>query len=390
MSSVVQPVGPFSMEENKNLQTPPAEVDALVNSVAQQESEEERLERERWAKLEACVISLRTNYPPDDDLLEINEVRCFARKELIAIKAKAKQGKSTLEMILIAALLSGKWQYVRRLADTRPRILYIDTEMKPADTQLMNRKAMHLADLPETEDLPEATFVNLRRQTANECQQALTDLLKKYCPDIVFIDGIVDLLLNFNDLEESQALIRKLLAFAEEFNCCLVNVLHTNKAIDDHNMRGHLGSFLTQKASLVFNCKKDAASNIVTVSCTESRHAPIPDFTFAFDREGYPTSADELLQAMREEKEREKQEKIASKQEKIEEWICELLRAQGGSMLKTDLIHAMCKQFQNSKSYNYRVLKKLNPNIFYQSEKEKTVHFVNQGSSTEQTELFPK
>ena len=59
-------------------------------------------------------------------------------------------------------------------------------------------------------------------------------------------------------------------------------------------------------------------------------------------------------------------------------------------MLKTDLIHAMCKQFQNSKSYNYRVLKKLNPNIFYQSEKEKTVHFVNQGSSTEQTELFPK
>ena len=95
------------MEENKNLQTPPAEVDALVNSVAQQESEEERLERERWAKLEACVISLRTNFPPDDDLLAINDERCFARKELIAIKAKAKQGKSTLEMILIAACSAG-------------------------------------------------------------------------------------------------------------------------------------------------------------------------------------------------------------------------------------------------------------------------------------------
>ena len=160
------------MEENKNLQTPPAEVDALVNSVAQQESEEERQERERLAKLEA-------NYPPDDDLLEINEERCFARKELIAIKAKAKQGKSTLEMILIATLLCGQWHYVRRIADTRPRILYIDTEMKPADTQLMNRKAMHLAALPETEDVPEATFINLRRQTADECQQALTDLLKK-------------------------------------------------------------------------------------------------------------------------------------------------------------------------------------------------------------------
>ena len=57
------PSAPCMMEENKNLQTPPAEVDALVNSVAQHESEEERLERERWAKLEACVISLRTNFP---------------------------------------------------------------------------------------------------------------------------------------------------------------------------------------------------------------------------------------------------------------------------------------------------------------------------------------
>lgn len=381
------------MEELKNLQNPPAEVDALVNSVAQQESEEERQERERLAKLEACVVSLRANFPPDDDLLEINDERCFARKELIAIKAKAKQGKSTLEMILIAALLCGKWHYVRRLADVRPRILYIDTEMKPADTQLMNRKAMHLAELPETEDVPEATFINLRRQTADECQQALTDLLKKYHPDIVFIDGIVDLLLNFNDLEESQALIRKLLALAEEFNCCLVNVLHTNKAIDDHNMRGHLGSFLTQKASLVFNCKKDPASHIVTVSCSESRHAPIPDFTFAFDREGYPISADALLQAMREEKadlkaeQREKEEA-----ENRAKWLkaVKLILAQHNGCIKQSLL---VKQLQTSfdceRNLCYAMLRKLKSHELI-VEKDKLIRlpekeanlFVNEESAT--------
>lgn len=381
------------MEEYKNLQNPPAEVDALVNSVAQQESEEERQERERLAKLEACVVSLRTNFPPDDDLLEINDERCFARKELIAIKAKAKQGKSTLEMILIAALLCGKWHYVKRLADVRPRMLYIDTEMKPADTQLMNRKAMHLAELPETEDVPEATFINLRRQTADECQQALTDLLKKYHPDIVFIDGIVDLLLNFNDLEESQALIRKLLALAEEFNCCLVNVLHTNKAIDDHNMRGHLGSFLTQKASLVFNCKKDPASHIVTVSCSESRHAPIPDFTFAFDSEGYPISADALLQAMREEKadlkaeQREKEEA-----ENRAKWLkaVKLILAQHNGCIKQSLL---VKQLQTSfdceRNLCYAMLRKLKSHELI-VEKDKLIRlpekeadlFVNEESAT--------
>lgn len=381
------------MEEHKNLQTPPAEVDALVNSVAQQESEEERQERERLAKLEACVVSLRANFPPDDDLLEINDERCFARKELIAIKAKAKQGKSTLEMILIAALLCGKWHYVRRLADVRPRILYIDTEMKPADTQLMNRKAMHLAELPETEDVPEATFINLRRQTADECQQALTDLLKKYHPDIVFIDGIVDLLLNFNDLEESQALIRKLLALAEEFNCCLVNVLHTNKAIDDHNMRGHLGSFLTQKASLVFNCKKDPASHIVTVSCSESRHAPIPDFTFAFDSEGYPISAEALVQAMREEKADLKAEQRAKEEaENRAKWLkaVKLILAQHNGCIKQSLL---VKQLQTSfdceRNLCYAMLRKLKSHELI-VEKDKLIRlpekeadlFVNEESAT--------
>lgn len=381
------------MEELKNLQNPPAEVDALVNSVAQQESEEERQERERLAKLEACVVSLRANFPPDDDLLEINDERCFARKELIAIKAKAKQGKSTLEMILIAALLCGKWHYVRRLADVRPRILYIDTEMKPADTQLMNRKAMHLAELPETEDVPEATFINLRRQTADECQQALTDLLKKYHPDIVFIDGIVDLLLNFNDLEESQALIRKLLALAEEFNCCLVNVLHTNKAIDDHNMRGHLGSFLTQKASLVFNCKKDPASHIVTVSCSESRHAPIPDFTFAFDSEGYPTSAEELLQAMREEKADLKAEQRAKEEaENRAKWLkaVKLILAQHNGCIKQSLlVKQLQTTFDCERNLCYAMLRKLKSHELI-VEKDKLIRlpekeadlFVNEESAT--------
>ena len=363
------PSAPFMMEENKNLQTPPAEVDALVSSVAQQESEEERQERERLAKLEAFVVSLRTNYPPDDDLLEINEERCFARKELIA------------------TLLCGQWHYVRRLAYVRPRILYIDTEMKPADTQLMNRKAMHLAELPETEDVPEATFINLRRQTADECQQALTDLLKKYHPDIVFIDGIVDLLLNFNDLEESQALIRKLLALAEEFNCCLVNVLHTNKAIDDHNMRGHLGSFLTQKASLVFNCKKDAASNIVTVSCTESRHAPIADFTFAFDHEGYPTSAEALLQAMREEKAEKRKEKAMSKLDEKQDFIKQVLMEHGGIMDKADLIKIISQKFNICRATSYNLIKKLDPSQFSLSKDGKALFSLSNNLSNEQTEL---
>lgn len=319
-----QPTPPAGADSQPHAlpQTPPATVDELVGSVAQMETDEQRAKRERLERLRSRIVSLSTVYPPDDDLLEVCGERCFARKELIAIKAKAKNGKSTLEMIFVAALLNGGWGRVRRLASACPRILFIDTEMKMADTQLINRKAMRMAGLPESADLPQVTFYNLRSYTAPECRQALDDLLGLVAPDIVFIDGIVDMLHNFNDLEESQTLVRELLSLAEAHNCCIVSVLHTNKAIEDQNMRGHLGSFLVQKASLVFHCRKE--DNIIHVSCSESRHAPIPDFTFTFDSEGNPISADELLMTSRE---LQRQQRVEEKRMKKETEEAEQLNA---------------------------------------------------------------
>ena len=365
------------MEQTKNLQltppagadsqphalpqTPPATVDELVGSVAQTETDEQCAKRERLERLRSRIVSLSTVYPPDDNLLEVCGERCFARKELIAIKAKAKNGKSTLEMIFVAALLNGGWGRVRRLASACPRILFIDTEMKMADTQLNNRKAMRMAGLPESADLPQVTFYNLRSYTAPECRQALDDLLELVAPDIVFIDGIVDMLHNFNDLEGSQALVRELLSLAEAHNCCIVSVLHTNKAIEDQNMRGHLGSFLVQKASLVFHCRKE--DNFIRVSCSESRHAPIPDFTFTFDSEGYPIPADELLMASRE---LQRQQRMEEKRMKKEAEETELLNAtkqilfeNDGRIKQAELVKLL-KERLNCKDHQvYSIIKKL-------------------------------
>lgn len=365
------------MEQTKNLQltppagadsqphalpqTPPATVDELVGSVAQMETDEQRAKRERLERLRSRIVSLSTVYPPDDNLLEVCGERCFARKELIAIKAKAKNGKSTLEMIFVAALLNGGWGRVRRLASACPRILFIDTEMKMADTQLINRKAMRMAGLPESADLPQVTFYNLRSFTAPECRQALDDLLGLVAPDIVFIDGIVDMLHNFNDLEGSQALVRELLSLAEAHNCCIVSVLHTNKAIEDQNMRGHLGSFLVQKASLVFHCRKE--DNFIRVSCSESRHAPIPDFTFTFDSEGYPIPADELLMASRELQRQQRMEEKRMKKETEEaeqlNAIKQILFENDGRIKQSQLASELKDRLNCAINQAYLILRKL-------------------------------
>lgn len=373
----IQPSVFTTMEQTKNFQptppnqadsqphalpqTPPATVDELVGSVAQMETDEQRAKRERLERLRSRVVSLGTLYPPDDDLLEVCGERCFARKELIAIKAKAKNGKSTLEMIFVAALLNGGWGRVRRLAGACPRILFIDTEMKMADTQLINRKAMRMAGLPESADLPQVTFYNLRSFTAPECRQALDDLLELVAPDIVFIDGIVDMLHNFNDLEGSQALVRELLALAEAHNCCIVSVLHTNKSIEDQNMRGHLGSFLVQKASLVFHCRKE--DNFIRVSCSESRHAPIPDFTFTFDSEGNPISADEMLMTSRELERQKRQEEKRMKKEAEEaeqlNAIKQILFENDGRIKQSQLASELKDRLNCAINHAYLILRKL-------------------------------
>lgn len=373
----IQPSVFTTMEQTKNFQptppnqadsqphalpqTPPATVDELVGSVAQMETDEQRAKRERLERLRSRVVSLGTLYPPDDDLLEVCGERCFARKELIAIKAKAKNGKSTLEMIFVAALLNGGWGRVRRLAGACPRILFIDTEMKMADTQLINRKAMRMAGLPESADLPQVTFYNLRSFTAPECRQALDDLLELVAPDIVFIDGIVDMLHNFNDLEGSQALVRELLALAEAHNCCIVSVLHTNKSIEDQNMRGHLGSFLVQKASLVFHCRKE--DNFIRVSCSESRHAPIPDFTFTFDSEGNPISADEMLMTSRELERQKRQEEKRMKKEAEEaeqlNAIKQILFENDGRIKQSQLASELKDRLNCAINQAYLILRKL-------------------------------
>ena len=358
-----QPTPPAGADSQPHAlpQTPPATVDELVGSVAQMETDEQRAKRERLERLRSRIVSLSTVYPPDDDLLEVCGERCFARKELIAIKAKAKNGKSTLEMIFVAALLNGGWGRVRRLASACPRILFIDTEMKMADTQLINRKAMRMAGLPESADLPQVTFYNLRSYTAPECRQALDDLLGLVAPDIVFIDGIVDMLHNFNDLEESQTLVRELLSLAEAHNCCIVSVLHTNKAIEDQNMRGHLGSFLVQKASLVFHCRKE--DNIIHVSCSESRHAPIPDFTFTFDSEGNPISADELLMTSRElqRQQRMEEKKMKKETEEAEQLnaIKQILFENDGRIKQSQLASELKDRLNCAINQAYLILRKL-------------------------------
>ena len=100
----------------------------------------------------------------------------------------------------------------------------------------------------------------------NKRWQFISDRITEEHPDLVIIDGIADLIADFNNITESQEIIGKLMATSTEFNLSIIFVLHTNKSKEDNNMKGHLGTMAVQKCSDVFEVVKNVATFNVSVS----------------------------------------------------------------------------------------------------------------------------
>jgi len=109
--------------------------------------------------------------------------------------------------------------------------------------------------------------------------------VKKGKYSFVIIDGIVDLLYDFNDLHESKKVTTKLMEWSANYNCHINTILHTNK--DNGFARGHLGAELMNKSETVFRITKED-NNSSIVSCEMSRNAGFNQFKFAINNEGLP------------------------------------------------------------------------------------------------------
>ena len=128
------------------------------------------------------------------------------------------------------------------------------------------------------------TMLKLRELEPKDRRMALRDSLYLRRPNIVVIDGIADLLYNTNDIEESDGLIGELMALSTQYNCHIINVLHTNPGTD--KARGHIGSSLQRKSESVIYVHRDENTSIV--ECQFSRNEPFERFAFTVNDTGLP------------------------------------------------------------------------------------------------------
>lgn len=238
------------------------------------------------------VINPDVDYPDPEYVIEIGGTPTLPKGNLIALSAKWKNGKTFLCDVLTAVFLGSERFAGCRTLFSQGKVSFYDTEQAESDTSRIRKviDAMtpegrrHDYDVyclrplnidPTSEDSDEITRYEFISQTIAHDK-----------PDLVIIDGIADLIYNYNDVIESQRLVNRLAALANKHNCAMVVVMHQNKGQRDKNMKGHLGTMLNQKCSDVFSVEK--CGGIFVVSNTISRHQPCGDFVFKLTADGVP------------------------------------------------------------------------------------------------------
>ena len=245
----------------------------------------EKVESDRiLEEMKSLRIKSDTVLPPEQPILSIDGIPIFEQGDVAAIKGKQKEGKTTVLKVIVGAWLNGS---LFRLKSEKEgtKVLWLDTEQKQNDVRQIIYDLIQMTGLPP-EYIDSHFMLYTVRKLSHKLLLDRTELLiSSYKPDVVIIDGIVDYIESFNDEASSHALINQLIVICDKYHCSIITVLHENKTSEDHNMRGHLGTMLAQKAATVLRCKKE--NNIITVSCSDSRHRAMPDWYLAYDAYGH-------------------------------------------------------------------------------------------------------
>ena len=157
-------------------------------------------------------------------------------------------------------------------------MLWVDTEQDGRTLREKALKVCEMAGISRQDD--RVNILTLKKAEITERLVLLLLAIEEVKPDFVFLDGVADLCLNFNDNQECAGLVNQLIRVAEQYNCAILCAIHVTRGTNES--RGHLGAILQQKSSEVYLMKRDKRSPEATVTQDSSRFADVPDICFRF------------------------------------------------------------------------------------------------------------
>ena len=268
-----------------------------------------------------------------------------------AITGQAGNGKTMTLAQFMAAILCGEFGSLRyELSGVipHPRVLYIDTEMEEANTIAVKNRVMSICGRPINEvtddfvvvmlrEVPESTDGNGDKIPSSVNRWRMTlKAIYEYQPTAVFIDGLLDVVRDFNDNKECQETIYKCMQVASHYGISVWCIVHQNPG--GEKLVGHLGSFLERKVTDVFQTKKDkndkSGDVTFTVSQKKARGRDVQDWQFRvlpIDSWGRPE------QITTEQIQRKGEKSEGDEPEKIRKWIEQATERYNWPMSRADI-----------------------------------------------------
>lgn len=196
------------------------------------------------------------------------------------VQGKAKSRKSYFVSALASAAIGNNMVagHLRGFIGERI-VVYIDTEQGDWHAARTKRRIMHMAGMDVDANNDRLRYFKFRGLDRNADRLMFTEYVLQSVENVglVIIDGITDLSSKgVNDEEEATEIASRLLKWTAHYHCHMVCVLHENK--NDRNAKGHLGSYLVQKAESVIGVKRDENNRDVTIISPEyTRNMEFPD-----------------------------------------------------------------------------------------------------------------
>ena len=263
----------------------------------------------RWDTLRPYLLDPRENYPEPYHILEFNEVGFGKIGGFGAISGQRKNGKTFLIAQLMAAILGCDGnertkQYLPGLTvpdrtleflGHPPKVMYVDTEMEKLSSAKVLRRVHWLCDQNMSQPFPGDRFSvlwlkNMPNNDGVAVHRKRYDLIRLAVdaiqPDVVFVDGLRDLLSSINDEESITKILNDFGSLAEERNLNIWMALHQNPSRknddDEAKMRGWAGTEFGNKVSdtLVSIKSKTANGVTFTVKQQDARDKDMDDWKF--------------------------------------------------------------------------------------------------------------
>jgi len=188
----------------------------------------------------------------------------------MTISGKPKAGKTAFISALIgSALIGANCLGFECFVNSNKNIIHLDTEMGEYEYYSnieQIKKQSELNVLPGN-----FKSYKLRGKTAEQIRQAIHYTINHFKPELMVIDGLLDTVIDFNDINECKELTDYLKLITDQTKTAIVCIIHQSRA-NGYTM-GHLGSFADRYSQSVLEVVKDIDTGISTLKPVYLRSA---------------------------------------------------------------------------------------------------------------------